>query len=155
MISEFEKIQEERRRRRSLESAELNAEAKEKKEDEEAKKMAARERVEVVSREVKNTKQQIQNIIANMQQVVAAVAAIRVQLKLQDAAIPSVAADEKSLVKLQKKLTSLTSEIEDLRKALLLEERRAVAEDHEDWTAEAIVEEAEKRVVEVLKKLGL
>ena len=46
-------------------------------------------------------------------------------------------------------------QIEDLRKALLLEERRAVAEDHEDWTAEAIVEEAEKRVVEVLKKLGL
>lgn len=136
------------------ERAEKSQEAQE--EDQEAKKMAARERVEVVSREVKTTKQQIQNIVGNMQMVLKAVAAIRAQLQAPaGGSIPSVEQDKKRLDGLQKKLDGLFGEIGDLKKALLVEERKAVGEEHKGWSAEEIQQEAEKRVGEILRKVGI
>ncbi len=153
-MNEFEKNQDNLRRRNTAEGAEWNMEAKEKQVEEAEKKMAAKERFEATSKEIKNTKQQIQNIVANMQQVVKAVAAIRAQLQLaQDGDIPSVERDKKTLEALQKKLDGLFGEIKDLQAALLAEEQKAVQEEFSDWSAQAILEEAGRRVKEILKRL--
>jgi len=157
MPSEFESSQDRLRRRNMAESSEIGLESKETKEDKEAKKMAARERAEIVSREVKTTKQQIQNIVANMAAVVKAVAAIRAQLKMsdEDKDIPSVKQDAKILAALKKKLDGLYGEIKDLKAALLIEERRDVEAEHGDWSAEEIAREAERRAEEILIKLDI
>lgn len=144
------------RRRNFAEGTELSAESKEKGPEEAEKKMAARERVEAVGREVKSTKQQIQNIVGNMQQVVKAVAAIRAQLQLaQGGDIPSVKQDQRTLGALQKKLSGLYGELEDLRGALLVEERKSVQEENPDWPAEQIDAVAKKQVEGMWEKLGL
>lgn len=144
------------RRRNYAEGVELAAESKEKGTEEAEKKMAARERVEVVSREVKTTKQQIQNIMGNMQAVVKAVAAIRAQLQLaQGGSIPSAEQDKRSLAALKKKLTSLYGELNDLRGALLAEQRKNIQEENPDWSAEEIEKAAKKQVEELWKQLGL
>lgn len=155
-MNTFEQQTEQFRRKNLAESQETRAEAKEKQVEEAEKKMAAKERVEVVSREVKNTKQQIQNIVANMAQVVKAVAAIRAQLGLvSDSAIPSVEQDEKVLEALRKKLDGLYGEINDLRGALLAEERKSVLEEQPNLSVAVLEEEAGRRVQEVLARLGL
>lgn len=144
------------RRRNATESAETNAEAKEKQVEEAEKKLAAKERAEVVGKEVKSTKQQIQHILANMQQVVLAVAAIRKQLQLSDDnVIPSVEQDKKSLDALRKKLDGLMSEMGDLRVALTAEETKAVQEEYPDWNAAAVAAEVEQRVTALYNKLAL
>lgn len=143
-------------RRNYAEGAELASEAKEKQTEEAEKKLAARERLEQTSREIKTTKNQIQNIIANMQQVVKAVQAIRAQLGVSDAGnIPSVERDEVAVAALRKKLNGLYGEIKDLQGALLLEERKSIQEEHTDWPAEAISQEAERRVQAILHQLGV
>lgn len=153
----FESRDNEMNKNKVQEGREFGAEQKEKQMEEAEKKMAAKERVEVISKEVKNTKQQINNIIANMQQVVKAVAAIRAQLKVahDDSSIPSVQRDQKNLEVLKKKLAGLYGEIKDLEGALLAEERKAVAEEHPDWTEEIIKAEAATRVKEILISLGV
>jgi hypothetical protein len=155
-MNESEKNQN-RFRRNSVEGAEIGAEAKEKQIEEAEKKMGAKERAETISKEVKTTKNQIQNIVANMTQVIKAVAAIRAQLGLgvKGGAIPSVQKDEKILESLKKKLDGLFGEIEGLKKALVAEEEKAVREEHPDWKPEFIIEEAKKRVGEILKKLDI
>lgn len=135
------------RRRNLAEGAELAMENKEKGREEAEKKMAARERVEMVSREVKNAKQQIQNIMGNMQAVVKAVAAIRAQLQLaQGGDIPSAKQDQKALGALKKKLSGLYGELNDLRVALLVEQRKSAQEENPDWPAEQIEMAAKKQV---------
>jgi len=151
----FEQEQESEIRRRSFESAEVEAENKEKGNEDLEKKMGAKERVEKVSHEVRNTQQQIQHIMANMQQVLKAVQAIRVQLGLAGGSVPSVERDEKTLEQLKKKLTGLNSQLADLRVALEQEEARSVKEDRPDWNADAIAEEAKKITAKILLDLGL
>lgn len=154
-MNEFERLNEERRRRNTAEGVELNVEAKEKQVEEAEKKMAAKERLEATSKEIKNTKQQIQNIVANMQQVVKAVVAIRAQLQIaQNDDIPSVQRDQKWLETLRHKLDGLFGEIKDLRVALLAEERKAVQEEMPNAAAETITAEAERRVADIIKKLS-
>lgn len=154
-MNPFEQENQERRRN-TAEGAELNAEAKEKQAEEAEKKMAAKERLEQTSREIKTTKNQIQNIVANMQQVVKAVAAIRAQLQLAASDdIPSVERDQKRLDALRHKLDGLFGEIKDLKAALLAEERKAVQEEAPDASAETITEEAERRVAAIIEKLEI
>ncbi len=142
------------RRKNLAESAEISVEAKEKQIEEAEKKLAAKERVEIVSKEVKTTKNQIQNIVANMQQVVKAVAAIRAQLQIKnDDDIPSVKQDEKILESLKKKLDGLYGEINDLKGALLAEEIKSVGEDNPDLSFEEIEKEAERRVEKILENI--
>ena len=126
MINFSEKLDSEHRRRvNAAEGRESGAEtAKEDKEKEELKKAAARERAERTSREIQSTRKRMQNIMANMQQVIKAVQAIRQQLDLTepDENIPSVARDRRTLESLQKKLNSLSGQLNNLRAALLQEE---------------------------------
>ncbi len=156
-MNPFEQNQNTLRRRNQNEGAELNQEAKEKQVEEAEKKMAAKERVEMVGREVKSTKQQIQNITANMTQVLKAVAAIRAQLTIphSDDTVPSVARDKKNLEELRKKLDGLMGEIVDLKGALLGEEAKSVKEENPGWNGEAVMSEAKRRVSEVLEKLEI
>lgn len=142
--------------RNHTEGAETSAETKEKQTEAAEKKMAARERIEQTSKEIKTTKNQIQNIVANMQQVIQAVQAIRAQLQLSsDGDIPSVQQDQKTLVGLRNKLDTLYGEIGDLKIALLVEERKSVQEDNGNWSAGEIQQEADRRVREILEKLGV
>lgn len=155
-MNSLEKNNDAVRRKNYAEGAELSAESKEKGQEEAEKKMAARERVEVVSKEVKSTKQQIQNIMGNMQTVVKAVAAIRAQLQLaQNDNIPSVKQDQKTLEALKKKLAGLRGELKDLRGALLVEERKSAQEQNPDWSAEQIDATANKQVEGLWAELGL
>jgi hypothetical protein len=124
------------RRKNLAEGREIGAESREKKEEEAEKRMGAMERAEKVSHEVKSTKKQMQNIVANMQQVVKAVQAIRVQLGLGSdgtQSIPSVVQDQKALDDLKKKLSKLTGQLSDLRVALVHEEGEEDRKAHGDW----------------------
>ncbi len=155
-MSEIERSQDTLRRRNAAESVELAREQKEKQVEAAEKKLAAKERIEVTSKEIKTTKNQIQNIVANMSQVVKAVAAIRAQLGLSaGGAIPSVAQDEKALAALRTKLEGLIGEIAGLQVALLAEEVKNVKEENPNWSVQAIDEEANKRVEDILKKLDI
>ncbi len=146
-----------RRGRNVAESREVSFESKERAAEEQEKKMAARERAEKVSREVKTTRQQIQNIVANMQQVIRAVQAIRAQLGLAGAAgnIPSVERDKTVLEGLRRRLMDLNSQLADLRLALAQEEERAVREEAKFATDKEIRDEAARRTGEILRRLGL
>jgi hypothetical protein len=153
-MSEFEKEQDPFLKRPPIEGAELGFENKGAKEAEAEKKMGAKERMETVSKEVKTTKNQIQNIVANMQQVIRAVALIRAELELAgDSDIPAVKEDEHQLDELKKKLAGLNSEVDDLKIALLQEEQKAVKEEYSDWNEEAVLVEAQRRTARVIKKL--
>jgi|GEM_PF-969640 len=155
-MSELENRRENPFYHRGAELRDVGAETREKQLEAQEKKMAARERVEQVSKEVKSTQKQMQNILANMQQVIKAVQAIRAQLALnKDDSIPSVERDKKTVSDLQKRLAGLRGELSDLRQALLVEE---IADIHEEGivTDEKLVEiEAQRRVKEVMKALGV
>jgi len=156
-MNSFEQQNEAMRRKNAAEGRELSMEAKEKQVEQAEKKLAAKERIEVTSKEIKITKNQIQNIVANMAQVVKAVAAIRAQLGLvaNDDDIPSVQQDQKIVEGLRKKLDTLFGEIGDLKVALAAEEEKAVREEFPDWTQEYVVEEVRKRVQRIVSELGL
>lgn len=158
-MSEYEKMTESesyRARANSREGRELSAEQKEKAVEQAEKKLAAKERAEVVSKEIKTTKNQIQHIVANMSQVIKAVAAIRAQLGVTTTGgIPSVDRDEKILEELKKKLAGLMGEIKDLKVALLAEEIKSVKEELPDWNDAAVFAEAEQRANRILEILDI
>ncbi len=142
--------------RRGAESAEAGFETKEGKEKAELKKAAARERAEIVSKEVKNTKQQIQNITANMQQVIKAVAAIRAQLKLAEQHednIPSVRSDKKRVEELNVKLMDLGSQLDGLKSALLEEEKKRLHDENSEWGIDRIEMVASESVEKILEQI--
>jgi len=141
--------------RRAAESREAGFETKEDKEKAELKKAAARERAETVSKEVKNTKQQIQNIMASMQQVIQAVAAIRAQLQLaqqHEDDIPSVRHDKRRVGELNVKLMDLHSQLDGLKSALLEEEKKRLREEGK-LVGDALDDEAMGAVEAILAKL--
>lgn len=150
----FEK--ESRLRVNQAEGREKNLESKDKQTEELEKKMGARERVELVSKEVQSTKQQMQNIMMNMQQVVKTVQEIRSRLGLtSQGGIPSVGQDEKAVAELKKKLTNAKGQLADLRSALKREEKQTILKEHGDWNEVQLEEESERKVKEILEKLGL
>ncbi|OGH94267.1 MAG: hypothetical protein A2538_01730 [Candidatus Magasanikbacteria bacterium RIFOXYD2_FULL_41_14] len=141
--------------RRSAETAEVGAEARERQPEEAEKKLAARERAELTSREVKNTQKQMQNILANMQAVIKAVRAIRAQLQLaDDGAIPAVERDKVVVTGLRKRLAGLRAELSDLRGALLQEELVALSEEGALEVTDEMKKEAEHLVNDWLAELG-
>jgi len=117
---------EQERRKRSREATERAYEAREAKEseqDEELKAAAAMERADFLSKEVKQSSQQMQNIILHMQQVRSAIAQLRVQLQLPgDDTSASVAQDEKRVAQLRKKIAAYQDELRKMRADLIREE---------------------------------
>lgn len=149
---------EQRRYRNPSEARDANPELSKEQGDEEfEKKMAAKERAEQVARETKTAKKQMQNIMANMQTVVSAVAAIRQQLGLagQGGSIPSVQQDERAFTQLKKKLEKLRGELAGLRQALLTEKLTEIKKLHPNWEEAAIRAVAADEVTAMLHQLGL
>ena len=155
-MSTFEQQQEEQYRRRHTESRELSIEAKEKEEELE-KKMAAKERAEKVGQEMKSTKKTMQNITANIKQVLLAVRAIRQQLGLDTTSddVPSVKRDQKTLEQLKQKLAGLMSQMTDLKLALKSEEITRLRQMNADMSEEEMKSMADEAVKNILEKLGV
>ncbi len=153
----FEQEAEARRWRNLAESREGAVEAgKERNEERLEQKLAARERAEQLHRETKTAQQQQQNIMVNMQQVVAAVAAIRAQLGLGGSvSIPAVAQDERSLALIKKKLAGLRGQLSDLQAALFAEFTAEVSREQPAWAASEIEVEAARRVMATLQRFGV
>lgn len=116
---------EEQFRKRSHEREPLREqkETKEAEANEELKRAAAMERADYLAKEVKQSKQQIQNILLHMQQVLAAIQALRDELNLsvsEDAS--SVAEDKKRVAALRKKINEHQKEIQTMREDLIREQ---------------------------------
>lgn len=154
-MSIFEKQTEERIHHRT-EGAEVGWEGRESKEQQEDKEMGAKERMEQAAVEVKNTKQRMKNIMVNMQQVVAAVRAIRQQLGLDASGdIPAVQKDKRILEELKQKLAGLLGQMADLKLALKQEETTQLRQMNPNLSEEQLEVEAEKRVQTILSKMGI
>ena len=106
-----------------LSNVESNKEvAKEKEMTPEAKAAATMERADILVKEVKTSKQQMQNIMINVGQVVQAIKALRAQLQIvanNDENISSVEQDKKSIEKLKKKISGHTDELLKMKEELI------------------------------------
>lgn len=103
--------------RTSRESREYTHESKEKKEGEKDKELlaaAALERADFLIGEVKSSKKQMQNIMVHMQQVLAAIKALREQLQ-----ISNDGADDSSVVRDKKRVDELKDKIGEYKDELL------------------------------------
>ncbi len=154
-MNNLEKENEAWPRRNAAEGRETSFESKEKRDEELEKKLAAKERAEQMAHEVKTTKKQMQNITANMQQVLKAVRAIRDQLGLlQSGQVPSVARDEEALANLKKRLARLNSELGDLKMALVEEYVDEVHKENPEWDENMVKNKAEKLADLTIKKIS-
>ncbi len=111
--------------RRTQESRESGVENRENQEiDPELAKAATMERADLLVKEVKQSKQQMQNIILHMQTVLSAIRQLRQQLQLAqtDDDISSVKQDKKQIEILKKKIQEYGDELEKMRKDLVREQ---------------------------------
>lgn len=116
--------EQEQKRRRGLEGRETGAEQKEKQDEAELKSAAAMERADVLIREAKTSKKQMQNILLHMQTVMAAIRQLRQQLQLvEESDDPaSVKQDKKQIEGLKKKIREYGDELEKMRGDLIREQ---------------------------------
>lgn len=117
--------------RRSRESREANAEQRESKEgevDNELKAGAAKERADVIVKEVKQSQKQMQNIVVHMQTVLSAIRQLRQQLQLAqvDDDVDSVKQDKKRIEELKKKIKDYGDELEKMRSDLVREQMEEI-----------------------------
>ena len=119
----FESEQEGRLRRKSREAQAESRESREGEVDEELKVAAAMERADYLSKEIKSSKKQMQNIILNMQQVKQAIADLRAELQLaaQDSD-SSVQQDERNIERIKEKIAGFQEEIVKMRGDLVREQ---------------------------------
>lgn len=113
--------------RRSREGRESNAEQRENKEGEVNKELqaaAAMERADVMIREVKSSKKQMQNIVRHIQEVQTAIRNLRAQLQLvqNDEDDASVVQDKKKIEDLRLKIKGYVEELEKMRGDLVREQ---------------------------------
>lgn len=122
----FETDAHESHRRRSLEQRELSQEERETKEgesDAELKRAAALERADYLNKEIKTSQKQMQNIMLHIQQVTAAIRALREQLQLVGSGDdPSVARDREKVIVLKQKIVAYQDEIFFMRHDLIREQ---------------------------------
>jgi len=123
----FESQQENEIGRRSREARESGVEQKESKEgeiDPELKAAAAMERADIMIREVKSSKKQMQNIVRHMQEVKTAIRKLRAQLQLvqNDEDETSIKGDKKQVKELKLKIKDYVGELESMRDDLIREQ---------------------------------
>lgn len=133
---------------------ERSRESKESKEAElssEAQAAASMERAEIIVKEVKNNKQQMQNILMHMGQVQQAIKNLRKQLALQDSEdAASVAQDAETVARLKKQIVEYREEILAMRDDLLRAQLLELAETQPDLPAherEALARAAVERMI--------
>jgi len=110
--------------RRSRESQESKTESKEGEVSEELKAGAAMERADIIVKEVKQSKKQMQNIVVHMQTVLATIRQLRQQLQLvQNTDDPeSIKLDKKRVEELTKKIRVYGDELEKMKTDLIREQ---------------------------------
>ncbi|MFH1286263.1 MAG: hypothetical protein ABII02_00745 [Candidatus Magasanikbacteria bacterium] len=103
--------------------AEPTRESKEAEADPEIESAATMERADYLVKEVKQSKQQMQNILVHMQQVTQAIRQLRAQLQLADGGDPSsVAQDKHRIEELKKKISEHKDELIKMRDDLVREQ---------------------------------
>ena len=121
----FESQSEQELRRRSREAG---GESKENREggegDAELQKATAMEKADIIVKEVKTSKKQMQNIALHMQTVMQTIRQLRAQLQLAqtDDDVSSVKQDKKNLASLRLKIKEYIDEIEKMRADLIREQ---------------------------------
>ncbi|MEK7084373.1 MAG: prepilin-type N-terminal cleavage/methylation domain-containing protein, partial [Patescibacteria group bacterium] len=123
----FPTEQQEQQRRRSYEGREAREEREshEDKENPEAKAAAAMERAELITKEIKQTKKQMQNIVLHMQEVARLIREIRQELRLAESDAedhPSIARDAERMESLRKKIQEYQKELSAMRGDLIREQ---------------------------------
>lgn len=143
--------------RRSQEAREVK-ENKEGADEQELEIAAALERADLIFKEVKQSKQQIQNIILHLQTVVAAIRQLRRQLQLAEGNDDpaSVARDKKRIAELKKKINAYGDELKKMRGDLIREQQEELRNGIGIGLSSAELEEkavemVEKMIVEVKK----
>lgn len=145
-------------RERSREAVEAGRESRESREgerDDELKRAAAMERADFLVKEVKQGRQQMQNIMVHMSSVLAALAKLREELSLADGGgdPSSVARDKERVERLKKQIAEYKDELLKMKDELVREQmeelRRGGAEDA------GLRERAEAMVARVLREVDL
>jgi len=113
-----------RKSSRETEAIRESRESREQEVDPELAAAAAMERADFIVKEVKQGKQQMQNIVLHMQQVKKAIAQLRVQLQLQasDDQESSVSRDEERVKELKEQIREYQDELVKMRGDLIREE---------------------------------
>jgi len=130
---------------------------KERKLSPEAKAAATRERAELLVKEVKSSKQQIQNIMLNVNQVLQAIKALRAQLQLatnDGDSISSVEQDKKSIEKLKKKIAGHTDELFKIKEELIVAHANQMAESQGIILTDELKEKAKNMVENLLAEIS-
>ncbi len=142
-------------RRRSLEGREIKAEQKEKQDDAELESAAAMERADVLIREAKTSKKQMQNIVLHMQTVLSAIRQLRQQLQLAEESDDptSVKQDKKQIEELKKKIREYGDELEKMRGDLVREQMEELSRRKVGMTTEELQRKAEKLVEEMIQQV--
>ena len=106
-------------------------------------------------KEVKSGKQQIQNIVIHMQQVLQTIQALRKQLQIQsDDATNSVEQDKKQVEKLKKKIAEYKDEILKMRDELIRSQIERIKQGEEATLSDKqLQEQAENLVNQIMKEV--
>ncbi|MEK7644147.1 MAG: hypothetical protein AAB390_02485 [Patescibacteria group bacterium] len=144
-------------RRRSVEMAAESRETKENGKDKELEAAAAMERADFLIKEVKSSKKQMQNIVAHMQMVVAAIRQLRAQLQLvqtdDDENNPSLAKDKKRIDDLKKRIHEYSDEVERMREDLIREQVELLRAAEPKLTKEELNDRAVKMVEDLIGEI--
>lgn len=147
---------------RRLRSAEAGAEMKESKEGEKDKELesaAAMERADLLIREVKSSKKQMQNIVIHMQEVMNAIRQLRAQLQLaqtdDDAKNPSVAKDKERIDELKERISKYSDEVLKMKDELIRDQTEILREGDPTMTSETVRQKATQVVEDILKEITM
>lgn len=138
----------------SREAREVGYESKEGEKDPELQAAAAMERADYLVKEVKSSKQQMQNIVMHMMQVKQAIQQIRAQLQLQaDEDSTSLQQDQVRIDSLKKKIDEYKVELinmqDDLVREQMIELKNGIGA---MWSEEEIGKKAKEMVENLLEK---
>lgn len=122
----------------------------------ELKAAAAMERADFLSREVKSSQKQMQNIILHVQAVLAAIKQLRAQLELPEVGTTeSVEEDKKRALALQVQIKNYQAELIAMREDLVREQTEELAK-LQPGTARVELERlAEEKVTKLYAELGI
>jgi len=155
MSIENQEAQLRKSREASAERARENRESKEGKEmDEQAKAAAAMERADFLTKEIKQSNQQIKNIVIHMQQVLQAIKALRQQLQLAgDDDISSVEQDKHVIEQLKKKIASHKDELIKMKDELITAQTEELRNGEDAGLSDQLLHEKATAMVEEIMAL--
>lgn len=137
---------------------ERNYESKESKEgetDKELQAAAALERADFLVGEVKSSKKQMQNIVVHMQEVLAALKALREQLQISTSTEDnSIVQDKKRVDELKKKIADYKDELLKMKDELVAAQMQDLRKIDANMSDVALRERAEQMVNKIMQETG-